>query len=876
MRLLILRFMRISFLLLLVSFSFFTLAQPCGSGGVGSLPTPIKCFEIVSILVDACDGNNEGQNEMIRLKIGSNPLLIGGFSVPAFVTGNANWGAGSSNLWRGFCNYNASSLAKIASINSAITNAGRCGKLIPLNNNQSVPANGELLIITSTDFNPTAQSFTNLTDTLYVVLQCSGNTAGHFANHGTSSTRRLILNHTSCSDTVIYNRVNLLKQDQTPGAEDGGAVNFSYSGGATYVNNGCAIPITPIIFDAGTTNLNYCPNQSVNLSGTVSGTNCYFWEAKNKSDGSFSDSSILNPVFTISSNASGLVTLYLKINNACGQTKDSVSFLVGSNSSNIYAGNDTVLCSGSSISFNPTISTGSVKWYTTGLGTFSNSNQANTIYSPSSSELGNTKIILEHTGSCGKSFDTVNVNFIAKPNPAFAIPSGQICKGAAPFSLIPITNGGQFYGNHLQGNSFNPIMNGDFNIKYLVGNLGCLDSSSQIISVIEIPDATFTIPVSSICAGSEAITLTPSVTGGVFSGVGVVGNTFNPTSGGNYTVKYVVNNGACKDSTSRIIQVLPKPVPAFSPALFRVCEGSSLIALNPLVPGGVFTGSSFLTGNNFNPLMAGTYNLVYTVQENGCLDSSTQQILVDPKPNPNFTIEDTLFCEGDSPVDLIPLTQGGIFESNGILVSNARFSPSKFGMYVVKYKIAKGTCSDSSQNTVRVIENPTSSFSYYPQFALVNEPVQFTYTGVKATSFAWEFGEPTLGTSDLQNPQFAFPKSGLFSVKLTAINEVCSAESSQDITINDADSLFVPNVFTPNGDSLNDSFGAIGYGIKEYTMMIYNRWGDLLFTSYHINQKWDGTFNGKASPDGVYFFIISASSNSGRNYNMNGTLQILR
>ena len=794
--------MKYSFLLVFFIVSFFSYAQPCGSN-TSNLPTPTKCFEIVSILVDACDGNNEGQNEMIRLKIGGSPLLISGFSVPAFVTGNANWGTGSSNLWKGFCNYNASSLAKIASINTAIANAGRCGKLIPLNNNQSVPANGELLIITSTDFNPTAQSFNNLMDTLYVVLQCSGNTAGHFANYGTSSTRRLILNHTACSDTAIYNRVNLLKQDQTPGADDGGAVNFSYQGQATYVNNGCAIPITPITFDAGIVNPNYCPNQLVNLSGTVTGSNCYFWEAKNKNDGRFSDSSLLNPTFTISSFASGIITLYLKIKNACDQTKDSVSFLVGALSSTMYAGNDTNLCAGTSITLNPVAAGGTVKWYSSKSGTFSNSNQTITAYTPANNELGNTKLILELTGLCGKAYDTININYIAKPNPAFAIPSGQICKGSAPFSLLPVTNGGQFYGSYLMGNTFNPTMDGNFTIKYLIGISGCADSSYQVISVTKVPDPNFTIPVASICAGSQAILLTPSVIGGVFSGTGVIGNTFNPSAGGNYTIKYHIQNGVCKDSSSRIIQVFPKP-------------------------------------------------------------------------NPNFTIEDTLFCEGDLPVNLTPVEQGGIFASNNTSLSNARFSPSKAGLYFIKHKIVKGTCADSSQITLRVIENPSSNFSYLPKFAIVNEAILFTYTGMGATHFEWKFGNPILGTSTLQNPSFSFSKSGEFLVKLIAKNEICSAENIQEIVIDDADTLFVPNVFTPNGDFLNDSFGAIGHGIKEYNMLIFNRWGDLLYTSSHIDHKWDGTYHEKDCPDGVYFFIITALSNIGRNYNISSTLHLIR
>jgi gliding motility-associated-like protein len=86
----------------------------------------------------------------------------------------------------------------------------------------------------------------------------------------------------------------------------------------------------------------------------------------------------------------------------------------------------------------------------------------------------------------------------------------------------------------------------------------------------------------------------------------------------------------------------------------------------------------------------------------------------------------------------------------------------------------------------------------------------------------------------------------------------------------------MPNVFTPNGDGLNETYGAVGFGLKEYNLFIYNRWGELLFTAEQINQKWDGRFREKDCAEGVYFFILSAASNAGRSYNLNGTLQLLR
>ena len=70
--------------------------------------------------------------------------------------------------------------------------------------------------------------------------------------------------------------------------------------------------------------------------------------------------------------------------------------------------------------------------------------------------------------------------------------------------------------------------------------------------------------------------------------------------------------------------------------------------------------------------------------------------------------------------------------------------------------------------------------------------------------------------------------------------------------------IYLPTAFTPNGDGLNDSFGAVGEGIEKYKLVIYNRWGEPIFSSHAVNQKWDGQHNGRPVPFGAYSYELLA------------------
>ena len=80
------------------------------------------------------------------------------------------------------------------------------------------------------------------------------------------------------------------------------------------------------------------------------------------------------------------------------------------------------------------------------------------------------------------------------------------------------------------------------------------------------------------------------------------------------------------------------------------------------------------------------------------------------------------------------------------------------------------------------------------------------------------------------------------------------------VLINVGDELVIPNVFTPNGDGVNDLYFVSSKGLTEFNMTILNRWGNVVFESNDAQTVWDGTSNGVKCTDGTYFYILNAKS----------------
>lgn len=72
-------------------------------------------------------------------------------------------------------------------------------------------------------------------------------------------------------------------------------------------------------------------------------------------------------------------------------------------------------------------------------------------------------------------------------------------------------------------------------------------------------------------------------------------------------------------------------------------------------------------------------------------------------------------------------------------------------------------------------------------------------------------------------------------------------------------SIYIPSAFSPNGDGINDLFGVKGEGIKDFQILVYNRWGEVIFESTEARKQWDGKYNGNPVEQGTYVYKLFAA-----------------
>ena len=84
----------------------------------------------------------------------------------------------------------------------------------------------------------------------------------------------------------------------------------------------------------------------------------------------------------------------------------------------------------------------------------------------------------------------------------------------------------------------------------------------------------------------------------------------------------------------------------------------------------------------------------------------------------------------------------------------------------------------------------------------------------------------------------------------------CTDTLTREICVENRVKLYVPNIFTPNGDDVNDLFSTHGVGIEDFAIQIYDRYGNQVFQTSNINEFWDGRHNGKFVSQGVYAIVV--------------------
>ena len=115
-----------------------------------------------------------------------------------------------------------------------------------------------------------------------------------------------------------------------------------------------------------------------------------------------------------------------------------------------------------------------------------------------------------------------------------------------------------------------------------------------------------------------------------------------------------------------------------------------------------------------------------------------------------------------------------------------------------------------------------------------------------------------------------------FRVKAEEQDGENTSSWSNEICFFFSPTIYVPNAFTPNGDNLNDGFGVKGIAINEFDIQIYNRWGEKIFQSSDINEKWYPVYRGDDIPMGTYVYLITFTDYENKAFKKTGTINLIR
>lgn len=162
--------------------------------------------------------------------------------------------------------------------------------------------------------------------------------------------------------------------------------------------------------------------------------------------------------------------------------------------------------------------------------------------------------------------------------------------------------------------------------------------------------------------------------------------------------------------------------------------------------------------------------------------------------------------------------------------------------------------------TINVFEGSKVTASFFidgANLTTLNTDVTFVNTSDGANSFIWSFGERLAGSFE-ESPTYSYPsdESTSYTVTLIAINQAgCADTLIRPIVFQEELIYFMPNTFTPDGDEHNQIFQPVftsGYDPYDFSLLIFNRWGEIIFESHDATFGWDGTYNGRYVQDGSY------------------------
>jgi gliding motility-associated-like protein len=200
------------------------------------------------------------------------------------------------------------------------------------------------------------------------------------------------------------------------------------------------------------------------------------------------------------------------------------------------------------------------------------------------------------------------------------------------------------------------------------------------------------------------------------------------------------------------------------------------------------------------------------------------------------------------------------------------------GIYALTVTDSNG-CQKEISTSVGIKTYVSASFAPSPNTGYAPLNVNLDYTGSTSNGniYTWTFGDGVIDTTMSPTHVFNSNTDTTFKVCLIVSDSSCKSDTCQIIHVEIHSKITVPNVFTPNGDGKNDEFIVRDTSIATFSCIIFNRWGDKIYEWSDVHKGWDGKNNsGAETPDGTYYYIITAKGYDNVSYNLHGAITLIR
>jgi gliding motility-associated-like protein len=426
---------------------------------------------------------------------------------------------------------------------------------------------------------------------------------------------------------------------------------------------------------------------------------------------------------------------------------------------------------------------------------------------------------------------------------------------------------------------------GNYNVSLIVGNsLGCQDTISSAIVVddkpfLRVPNDTLLCYLDNMqlnAQGAGIFFWTPNLN---ISNQNIRNPIVKPGVDTRYTVKLTQSPG-CENTASVLVKVITTVALEVGKDT-SICLGDSL-KLNTVSDGLKFNWIPATDISNttiktpiVKPLTITSYSVTASI--GSC--KATDAITVKPVPYPiaNAGI-DTVICFG-STLQLNASGGNRYLWSPAAFLNNATLSkplatPTSTTDFIVAVYDNKG-CSRPSFDTVLVnVIPPVKAFAGNDTVVVIGQPLQLSASG--GVSYQW-VPSSYLSDPSIFNPIASLTDNISYKVKVTT-KEGCFAFDDINIKVYKIPpQIFVPTAFTPNGDGLNDVLTPIPVGIDKFIYFkLYNRYGELVFSTTEVGKGWNGIFKGKLQGNESYVWHVKGVDYLGREYFKKGQTTLVR